>query len=765
VTYDEASPRRRVSRFEAWAVAAIVLLFACLGVAYSLAVPPFEKPDEVYHYAFARHLAQGNGLPVQTLDNLGPWQHEGTQAPLYYFLLGRLTAGIDQNDFDQLNKQNPRANLGDPLYPGNKNLMLYSARTVPLTGTNLALHVGRWFSLTLACLSLFVVYLTARLAFPQSAPARLFAMLIVAAIPQFAFIGSSASNDSLVILISAATIYWLARLLTRSAGEQIAWWEWAAIGILLGLAGISKLQGLVLLAPIGAVVLWLARNRRSLRLLLPAATLIVLPAIAIAGWWYWRNLALYGDWLGADRLLQINGQRSEPLTLDNFFSEMRGLRYSFWGLFGWFSILLPDWVYKALDAVTVLALAGFVAAGVRSCMLHKGLVFEQPARRVHTLLAFWAVTLIGAMIYWATFATSSQGRLLFPALSAFGVILVTGLLIWLKVFGRWEWALLSLLPLTLLACSAYALFSLLPASYHAPGPIARLPEAVQETNVVYGGHVELVGLMVPEGRFRPGDDVPITLYLAAPRKLAADLQLFVQVLDEHGKAIGNVTTHPGWGRNPTSLWQPNALYEDRYLVEINQPIDNNSPLLATVYIGFTEPDSIDPLPAVSADGEPSDGMLGKVEIEAREKLDSAGLRLNPVAATFDQGIRLTGMRYPARVSAGAAGLSVKLLYEADAQPNGDYTGFLHLTDSAGKQVSGHDQPPGLERFPTHAWRAGDRVLSEFSVPMPQGLTPGVYQLWTGLYRSESKGDSRLGVVTSNRPTEDMSVMLGTVEVR
>ena len=73
----------------------------CLGVAYSLVVPPFEKPDEVYHYAFARHLSEGNGLPVQTLGSLGPWEHEGTQAPLYYFLVGRLTAGIDQGDFDR----------------------------------------------------------------------------------------------------------------------------------------------------------------------------------------------------------------------------------------------------------------------------------------------------------------------------------------------------------------------------------------------------------------------------------------------------------------------------------------------------------------------------------------------------------------------------------------------------------------------------------------------------------------------------------------
>lgn len=742
-----------------------MLLFACLGIAYSLVVPPFEKPDEVYHYAFARHLAEGNGLPVQALDSLGPWEHEGTQAPLYYVLLGRLTAGIDQTDFDQLNKQNPRANLGVPLYPGNKNLMLYSARPAPLTGANLAMHVGRWFSLALACLSLYIVYLTARLTFPRSAPARLFTMLTVAAIPQFAFISSSASNDSMVILVSTAMIFWLARLLARDGDEPVLWWQWAVVGVLLGLAGISKLQGLVLLAPISLVVLWLAWQRRSLRLLPAAALLIILPAIAIAGWWYWRNFRLYGDWLGADRLLEINGLRSEPLTLDSFFSEMRGLRYSFWGLFGWFSILLPDWVYKVIDAATALALAGFVVAGARSLFRYGRQVFARATQRVHALLVFWAITLVASMIYWATFATSSQGRLLFPALSAFGIILVAGLLTWFRAFGRWQWALLSLLPLTLLGCSAYALFSLLPASYDAPKPVAGLPEGARKVDVVYGGQVELIGLVVPDGRFRPGDRVPVTLYLRAPQKLSVDLPLFVQLLDENEKPIGNVTTHPGWGRNPTTLWQPNALYEDRYLVQIDQPIDNDAPLLATVYVGFTEPDSIEPLPAVRADGEPSDGMLGKVEIEARETLDPARLRLNPLAASFDQGIRLSGMRYPARVSSAANEMRVWLLYEADGRPNADYTSFLHLTDSAGRQLSGHDQPPGMERFPTRVWRAGDRVLSEFVVPLPKGLAPGIYQLWTGLYLSESKGESRLEVVSSDRPARDMSVLLGTVEVR
>ena len=70
--------------------------------------PPFETPDEVYHYAFARHMAQGNGLPVQTAAGSGPWEQEGSQAPLYYATVGLLTAGIDQGDFAALAVRNPQ---------------------------------------------------------------------------------------------------------------------------------------------------------------------------------------------------------------------------------------------------------------------------------------------------------------------------------------------------------------------------------------------------------------------------------------------------------------------------------------------------------------------------------------------------------------------------------------------------------------------------------------------------------------------------------
>ena len=740
-------------------------MFVALGIGYSLVTPPFEKPDEVYLSAFARHLAEGNALPMQEVGSLGPWEHEGTQAPLYYFLAGRLTSWIDQGDFEALSERNPRANLGDPLFPGNKNFMLYSGAEHPLARANLALHIGRWFSLALGALTLLFVYLTARLAFPHSAAARLLVTAIVATIPQFAFISSSVSNDSLVVLVSTATIYWLARLLSKPRTEPVMGWEWAVAGTLLGLAALSKLQGLVLLAPLGLVALWTARERRSARALFAAAASIALPALAIAGWWYWRNLQLYGDLLGAERLLSINGMRDEPLDWPGFVGEMRGLRYSFWGLFGWFNILLPTWIYRALDGVTLIALAGFAVAGVRAVARRRGTVVEYAPSRTKALLTFWALTLVASMIYWATFAMSSQGRLLFPALSAFGVILVAGLLAWLNFAPRWRWPLLSLLPLGLLACSGYALFSLLPASYNAPQPIAALPQDARSMDVAYDGAIELAGIALPEGRFRPGEQVPVTLYLRTTRELDENLQVFIQFLDEERKAIANVTTHPGWGRNPTRIWQPNALYADRYLVRIDELIDNRSPLLAEVYVGFTGAESADPVPTTDAQGQAVDGFVGKVEVEAWEPLDEDALGLRPLAATFDRGIRLIGVDYPASIDAGVSALPVTLLYRSDAQPGDDYTAFTHLVDSAGAQVTGYDQPPAGARFPTRAWRVGDRVLSRFDVPFAGELAPGTYQLWTGLYRSDSNGEDRLPVIESAQRVEDMRVLLGTIEVK
>lgn len=750
------------------AVAATLLLFLLLGVWYSLVVPPFEAPDEIHHYAFARHLSMGNGLPVQTTESTGPWEHEGTQAPLYYFIVGRLIAGIDQSDFDAIRVLNPHANLGDPLYPGNKNRMLYSSQARPLTGANLAVHVGRWFSLLLGLITLVFTWAIARLAFPHSRTLALLVLITAAAIPQFQFISATVSNDNLTIALSTATLYWLARTVTR-AEETRPWHEWLLVGVLVGLAALSKLHGLGLLGLSGLAIGWLAWQRRDGWLLIRAGLLVLVPVLLIAGWWYWRNYTLYGEWLGVNQLLTINGLRVESRTLDDLLGELRGVRYSFWGLFGWFSILMPGFVYSALDIVTVAAGLG-LAIGVGLGWTRAGWEWARPHLRVQILLAVWALMLTGLLFYWLTFAASGQGRLLFPAISAYVLLLIRGLGLWTGLASfSWRLPLLSLLPVGLLLSSLYALAVLLPASYQALPGMSAVPESATPYHVHFatpeGETIELLAVDVEQGRFQPGEEVDVTLYLRTTTPIHQDYPLFVQLLAPEELVVGNVTTHPGWGRLPTSLWTPGSIYADRYRISVWDNVNNRSPLMTKVFVGFVDPRSRLPLTIRTADGVPVDrAYVSEISVAARQPLDPGIFLLRPADADFSGQIRLIGYEYPPNGQPFRGGqLSVSLLWEALSQPGQNYTAFVHLITPQGEQVSGFDQPPAEGRFPTSQWLAGDRSLSRFPLHIPTGLEPGQYEIWAGLY-ADAAGLERLPVKSATMTTQDERVLLGVLRL-
>ena len=770
-------------RREQFGLLAIFVLFSALSGWYSLATPPFETPDEVYHYALVRHLAAGNGLPVQQVGAEAPWEQEGSQAPLYYLLAGWLTRSIDQSNFSALSVRNPRANIGDPLFPGNKNFMLYSATPYPLVGSNLALHIARWLSLLLGLLTLWCTYATAKLAFapnesPQdqagSWPLRAWLPLIVtgwtAAIPQFAFISASCSNDSMIIATSAATLYWLARLLVQSGVRQIKLSEWVLLGMLLGLAALSKLQGLGLIGLAGFAVLFMAWQRRAWRLPLVVALPVGLPLLLIAGWWYWRNVVLYSDVFGISYLLVNNGQRTEPVTLASLPGELRGLRYSFWGLFGWFNILLPTWIYTVLDGLSLMGLAGLLGHLVR----RDRPLTAQSGRLVRWLVGLWTVLALALLAYWIYRATGSQGRLLFNALGAVVLLLVWGLAWWIAYLPRrlqpffWIGP-----PLLLVGSSLFALTVSYPAAYAAPAPLTALPPTAQPVEVIYRGGVaeedelRVVGLTVPQERYQPGERVPVTLYLQAPRRVQADYQLFIQLLDEQNQEVGNLTSHPGWGRHPTSRWQPGALYADSYGVLIDRPIDNYAPLLAKVYVGFVNPATEQsgrfPIPAYSADGTPMpEPFLANVAI-APATPPQPTVTMQPNGAQFGNVIQLSAVNFAAAVPLQAREtFTVTLLWEVLNPPATDYTAFIHLLDAQGNRATGFDQAPAT-RFPTHYWRSGDRIVSEFAIPLPTAA--GGYQLWAGLYESQSSGTLRLPIsAAAGQSTGDGEVLIGNLTV-
>jgi len=107
-------------------------------------------------------------------------------------------------------------------------------------------------------------------------------------------------------------------------------------------------------------------------------------------------------------------------------------------------------------------------------------------------------------------------------------------------------------------------------------------------------------------------------------------------------------------------------------------------------------------------------------------------QVTPIDAEFEQGIWLVGYE-TAQVEGG---LQVTLWWQAQTQPDMDYTVFVHLTDSSGEIISQHDSPPQDGRFLTSLWHAGDIIPDAHLIPLTSPLPPGVsVNLRVGLYPS------------------------------
>ncbi|MCY4409347.1 MAG: DUF2142 domain-containing protein [Caldilineaceae bacterium] len=666
------SESRGGPRVETVLVGLLLGLFLLTGIAYSLVVPPFETPDEIYHYAFARHLAAGNGLPVQGPEITGPWEQEGSQPPLYYALVGLATAGIDQSGLDAFAVRNPRANLGNPHQPGNKNFMLFSAQSRPLQGVDLALRVGRWISVVLGTFTVLLTYLLSRHTFPTDRWSRLLATALVATIPQFTFISASLSNDNMITMVSAAALVYMAVLARRDRGRGLLWWHWAGLGLLLGLAALSKLQGLGLLPLTAFTFLFLAARQKAWRTALNGGLLVGGTVLLVAGWWYARNVLLYGDPFGTENLLSVTGLRVEPATLQSIVGELRGLQMSFWGIFGWFSILLPSWTYSLFELLSVLAATGAVLAWLRTRRTAEGAAgLQEQKDDAMGIVWIWIVISLALLAGWISVAQGSQGRLLFPAISALAVAAVYGLRFWagfLPRFGRT--ALGLVVPVGLWCCSVYALVDLLPESYGLGGmanAVEAVPADAQPIGKVYGDGVELVAARFPEPGSLSGEEAAVTLYFRTQKEQIRDLELFIHLLDPNSMQIGNVTTHPGWGVRPLTLWKPGTLYEDTYVI----PLDR-APAVARLYVGFVDPEST---------ALESEGLLpvagGGPRIESRVVWTHYE-QLEPLAVEYDSGIALAGVA----LGQEEVQLSVKQLSDLDRlKPMWVAMRFRELVDS------------------------------------------------------------------------------------
>lgn len=757
----------------------ILALFLGLGGAYSVINPLFESPDEVWHYEYVRWLVEGYGLPRPEQVGTAPWHQEGSQPPLYYLAAALVTRPIPTDNAAAVLRYNPHAAVGLPDSFGNKNVMVHGrADGWPWQGAALAAHVARFFSLLLGALTVLSTYLLALTVFPNRLAPAVLAAALVAFNPQFLFLSAAVNNDNLVIAASALGLWLSVRLLTkygqgagvtpklRKAGGQAsgdrkqktAWdrngptvSELLALGGVAGVAALAKLSGLALIGIVGLALLLIAWRRRT-----PFPTLVIWTVItggatlAVAGWWYGRNLVLYGDPLGLQAMFDILPRRTTAPSAAELLGRAQGVWRSAWAVFGWFNVAADEWLYAIYTGLSLAGLAGLLAAwplrGLLSRSRHgarpqagetgapppistaDGRPDGQTSMNAHESIALrlslpviWMALMLLALISWAQMRYP-QGRLLFPALSATAALLAWGLTRWLpdKLHG-----LLALLLATCLGLLA----AVAPSRWIAPAYAAPqlLPPGAALSNPViadFGAQVRLVGYDLEQTEVQPGNAISLTLYWQAQQPPERDYSIFVHLVDEVDIVQASHDSYPAAGRMATTDWPLSSIIPDRHTLTI--PETAPAPGRLRIEIGVYDYTTGERL---RVDGQ-DHLVIGYVAVQPRPIVDGVA---NPLRINFSDQIALIGFDIEQRVIRPGETLELTLWWEALSVPQEDYVVFAHLILPPDAVWAGSDEMPQRGAAPTSQWQPGQRIKDQVQLMLPANAPPGIYYIEIGLY--------------------------------
>jgi 4-amino-4-deoxy-L-arabinose transferase-like glycosyltransferase len=352
----------------------IVAAGLLLRIVFAIAVPAEFGADEAAHFSYVRYVYENQSLPihateVRTAFVEREWEYH--QPPLYYAMLA-------------------------PLY----------ALATDVAGCDRAqtYRVLRLFTILLWCLTVWLgVRVWSRLQI-QSPLAWSIFLCMLSLLPGYVYVSAMVTNDALLAALSAGVFCLLAG--TRSA------WRSLGVGVLLGLALLTKMSAMFVAIPIPALVFlrWVSghttRKQASTDLVL-----MLVPALLLFSPLAVRNQELYGSIMGVTGI----GYPEFPWSsgLHAFTHSCKFLMTTFWAVAGpWNGSRFAPFVGMSLTGLSLAALAYGAIRHWRS--LRDGIFREH--------LWYLAATGLGiAVIVAATMRigliyNQAQGRFLLPYL-------------------------------------------------------------------------------------------------------------------------------------------------------------------------------------------------------------------------------------------------------------------------------------------------------------------------------------------------------------
>jgi hypothetical protein len=745
-------------------ISLLLAVFITLSTLYSIVVPPFEASDELWHYPMVKYIADHWALPVQDPEDIGPWRQEGSQPPLYYFIGAVATAWIDTSDVDVVRHLNPHVDNGKATVDGNVNLITHhaEAESFPWRGTVLAVHLIRFLSVLMGAATVYLTYRLTLALMPNRPTLALVAAATNAFTPMFLFISGAVNNDNLAIPLCSLALLLMVRIVktTKDEGRRtnstFYVLRFTFLGSVVGLALLTKESagGLVVLTALA--VIYVAWRERSLKTFL------------VGG--------LYDDPTGQNVFIEVLGQRDVPADLAQLWRERISFIRGYWGNFGGLNVLMADWVYTAFDILLALAVLGLVLAFIiylRRCQARRFADLQICTFAPWLLVLLWPTLVVVLWIAWATNTWSSQGRLVFSAISVWSLLLTLGWRTLTNLLPKNLRASAFLcVPLFMLAISLVAPWAWIRPAYARPPALGdeQVAAISQRVDAVFfhpaGGQLKFLGYDLstdsrhsgPIEAVYPGQTIPVTLYWEAVEPFQQDYSVFLHLVDAHDLVVAQRDAFPGMGTLLTSQLAPGQLFAERRVLTL--PETAFSPNQAVFELGLYDYATGERLPFTDAQGQITGDRVrfGQVEVLAR-----AGDTPNPISVDFGGELELVGYDLDRRALGPGETTTLTLYWRGQRAMTVDYSISTQLVDAYQVKAAQKDAWPFDGARPTSTWEPGELIAEARELTIFDGASPGVYDVYVAVYPSGNPG-ALLVVTPPGGLLQTDHVVLTTVNV-
>ncbi|TVR18937.1 MAG: phospholipid carrier-dependent glycosyltransferase [Anaerolineaceae bacterium] len=674
-----------------WLLLPIVAYFVLLAGVYAATIPIFEESDEAEHFLYVHNILQDNALPViRSRDELGDltdltdiWNNHAHHAPLYYLLGASVIALTDRADIEFYLRSNDVIFVRG-IRENNPNKWLHSPYASS-GDTYRAVMTLRALNGLLGVGTLVLIFLTARIVWRRDDVAVCSALL-VASVPGFVVNHASVTNDALVIFLYAAGTLWLVKTWTS---RELSGANIALICLIVAGAALAKLTGLML-AGIVIMVLFVGawRGHFERRAAFRASLAVIVALILLAGWWYVRNVTLYGDPFALTATQSIWGRDLDRVgDPSNWPEEVRRVLRSFWLMVGYRHepLLAPDsWtLYGGL----LVVLAGFgLSRHVR----------RVPQRAAVLILCLICVGMVAQLLVGTRNVDISYGRILFPAMPAFASLMAFGL--W-RIGGR-ALMVLAILPLIAFALNTPAMIA---ATYPRLQVLASADVAPDDLLVEQ--------VAVAASVVHVGDVLQFDLTFAGAHP--DNPYLLVTAVDSvSGARLGHAEVYPGMAA--TDTLSAEGRYRARVRVPLTVPEMPVPPRRVDLFLRWSHQGQGD---AVRYEG----AILNDRRYRPPAPPQSLAVRFGDVIA-------LDGYELQADVDS----VIVSLWWRRLAPIDGEWMLTVQMLDRHGQLVTQADG--SLPGYPTRLWLAGVTVVDERRLVVPPDTVPDEYQILVGWYR-------------------------------